>query len=86
MGNSREELFNQGEAEFAAGNSAAAAEWFQRAHERDRRWVLPLYRLGLVALNLGDIEGAKEWLRQAVDADRNSAEGQQAAAILASLP
>ena len=86
VGNSREELFNQGEAEFAAGNSAAAAEWFQRAHERDRRWVLPLYRLGLVALNLGDIEGAKEWLQQAVDADGNSAEGQQAAAILASLP
>ena len=86
VGNSREELFNQGEAEFAAGNSAAAAEWFQRAHERDRRWVLPLFRLGLVALNLGDIEGAKEWLQQAVDADGNSAEGQQAAAILASLP
>ena len=86
VGNSREELFNQGEAEFAAGNSAAAAEWFQRAHERDRRWVLPLFRLGLVSLNLGDIEGAKEWLQQAVDADGNSAEGQQAAAILASLP
>ena len=86
VGNSREELFNQGEAEFAAGNSAAAAEWFERAHERDRRWVLPLYRLGLVALNLGDIEGAKDWLQQAVDADGNSAEGQQAAAILASLP
>ena len=86
VGNSREELFNQGEAEFAAGNSAAAAEWFQRAHERDRRWILPLYRLGLVSLNLGDIDGAKQWLQQAVDADANSAEGQQAAAILASLP
>ena len=86
VGNSREELFNQGEAEFAAGNSAAAAEWYQKAHDRDRRWVLPLYKLGLVSLNLGDIEGAKQWLRQAVDADANSAEGQQAAAILASLP
>ena len=86
VGNSREELYNQGEAEFAAGNSAAAAEWYQRAHDRDRRWVLPLFKLGLVALNLGDIEGAKQWLQQAVDADRNSAEGQQAAAILASLP
>ncbi len=86
VGNSREELFNQGEAEFAAGNSAAAVEWFQKAHDRDRGWVLPLHRLGLVSLNLGDIEGAKQWLQQAVDADANSAEGQQAAAILASLP
>ena len=86
VGNSREELYNQGEAAFAAGDSALAAEWYQRAHDRDRRWVLPLYKLGLVSLNLGDIEGAKEWLQQAVDADGNSAEGQQAAAILASLP
>ena len=86
VGNSREELFNQGAAEFAAGNVAAAAEWFQKAHDRDRRWVLPLYQLGLVSLNLGDIEGAKRWLQQAVDVDANSPEGQQAAAILGTLP
>ena len=86
VGNSREELFNQGEAEFAAGNAAAAVEWYERAHERDRRWVLPLHKLGLVSLNLGEIEEAKRWLQLAVDADANSPEGQQAAAILASLP
>ena len=86
VGNSREELFNQGEAAFAAGDSAQAAEWYQRAHDRDPRWVLPLHKLGLVSLNLGDIEGAKQWLQRAVDADANSPEGQQAAAILASLP
>lgn len=86
VGNSREELFNQGEAAFAAGDSAQAAEWYQKAHDRDPRWVLPLHKLGLVSLNLGDIEGAKQWLQRAVDADANSPEGQQAAAILASLP
>ena len=86
VGNSREELFNQGEAAFAAGDSAQAAEWYQQAHDRDPRWVLPLHKLGLVSLNLGDIEGAKRWFQQAVDADANSPEGQQAAAILASLP
>ena len=86
VGNSREELFNQGEAAFAAGDSAQAAEWYQRAHDRDPDWVLPLHKLGLVALNLGDIEGAKQWFQQAVEADANSPEGQQAAAILASLP
>ena len=86
VGNSREELFNQGEAAFAAGDSAQAAEWYQRAHDRDPDWVLPLHKLGLVALNLGDIEGAKQWFQQAVEADANSPEGQQSAAILASLP
>ena len=86
VGDSREELFNQGEAAFAAGDSAQAAEWYQKAHDRDRRWVKPLYKLGLVALNLGDIEGAKQWFEQAVDADSGSPEGAQAAAILGSLP
>ena len=86
VGDSREELFNQGEAAFAAGDSAQAVEWYQKAHDRDRRWVLPLYKLGLASLNLGDIEGAKQWFQQAVEADANSPEGQQAAAILAALP
>lgn len=86
VGDSREELFNQGEAAFAAGDSAQAAEWYQKAHDRDRRWVKPLYKLGLVALNLGDVEGAKQWFEQAVDADSGSPEGAQAAAILGSLP
>ena len=86
VGNSREELFNQGEAAFAAGDSAQAADWYQKAHDRDPGWVLPLHKLGLVSLNLGDIEGAKQWLQLAVEADASSSEGQLAAAILASLP
>ena len=86
VGTSREELFNQGEAAFAAGDSAQAAEWYRQAHDRDPGWVLPLHKLGLVSLNLGDIEGAKQWLQLAVEADASSSEGQQAAAILASLP
>ena len=86
VGNSREELFNQGEAAFAAGYSAQAAEWYQKAHDRDRRWVKPLFKLGLVSLNLGDIKGAKQWFEQAVEADLGSPEGAQATTILGSLP
>ena len=86
VGDSREELFNQGEAAFAAGDSAQAADWYRKAHDRDRRWVKPLFKLGLVALNLGDIEAAKQWFGQAVDVDPGSPEGAQATAILGSLP
>ena len=86
VGNSREELFNQGEAAFAAGYSAQAAEWYQKAHDRDRRWVKPLFKLGLVSLNLGDIKGAKQWFEQAVEADLGSPEGAQATTFLGSLP
>ena len=86
MGGSREELYNQGEAAFAAGDSAQAAEWFRKAHERDLSWVKPLFKLGLVSLNLGDIGGAKQWLDQVVETAPGSPEGAQATAILGSLP
>ncbi len=86
VGNSREELFNQGEAAFAAGDSAQAADWYQKAHDRDQDWVKPLFKLGLVSLNVGDMEAAKRWFGQAVEADAGSPEGAQAAAILISLP
>ena len=84
--NSREELYNQGEEAFAAGDSAKAVEWFRKAHDRDRSWVKPLFKLGLVSLDLGDIQGAKQWFELAVEADPNSPEGMQTATILASLP
>ena len=80
------ELFNQGEAAFAAGDSAQAAEWYRKAHDRDQRWVKPLFKLGLVSLNLGDIKGAKQWFEQAVEADPGSPDGAQATRILGSLP
>ena len=85
-GISREELFNQGEAAFAAGAAELAADWYEKAHDRDRGWVKPLFKLGLVSLNLGDIAGAKLWLKQAIEADPGSPEGAQAAMILGSLP
>ena len=86
VGSSREELFNQGEAAFAAGDGAKAAEWFRKAHDRDRSWVKPLLKLGLVSLNLGDVAGAKRWFERAVEVDASSPEGAQANTFLRSLP
>lgn len=83
---SREELYNQGESAFAAGEAGQAVEWYRKAHDRDTGWVKPLFKLGLVSLNLGDIEGAKQWLKQAIEAGPGSPEGAQAAMILRSLP
>ena len=86
VGFAREELFNHGEAAFAAGDSAQAAEWYRKAHARDRGWVKPLFKLGLVSLNLGDIEGAKQWFEKAVETDPSSPDGAQATTVLRSLP
>ena len=82
----REDFYNQGTAAFARGETEQAAEWFERAVAADPGWVLPVYQLGLVALNQGDIEGAKVHFARAAELDPNSAEGQQAQAILGSLP
>ena len=85
-GDSREELYNQGEAAFAVGDSAQAVEWFRKANERDLGWVKPLFKLGLVSLNLGDVDGAKRWFEEVVETAPSSPEGAQATAILGSLP
>ena len=85
VGNSREELFNAGEAAFASGDSAQAAEWYQKANAADDEWGKPLFKLALVALNTGDIEAALGYLDQVMEVDPDSAEGAQAAAMLAQL-
>ena len=82
----REDYYNQGTSAFARGETDQAAEWFERAAAADPSWVLPVYQLGLVSLNQGDIEGAKAHFARAVELDPASAEGQQAQAILGSLP
>ena len=82
----REDYYNLGTAAFAQGNPADAAEWFERASAADPSWVLPVFQLGLVALNQGDIEGAKSHFARAVELDPTSAEGAQAQAVLSQLP
>ena len=87
VGNSREELFNQGEAAFAAGDSAQAAEWYQRAHDRGPpTGFCRCTSWGWSRSTWATSRGAKQWFQQAVEADASSPEGQQSAAILASLP
>ena len=82
----REDYYNQGTAAFARQETEEAAEWFERAIAADPNWVLPVFQLGLVRLNQGDIEGAKAQFARAVEIDPNSPEGAQAQAVLSQLP
>jgi len=83
---SREDLYNLGELEFAKGEVDAAAGWYEKATVADPNWELPWFKLGLVALNKGDIETAKIHFQKVVDIAPDSESGTQAAATLAALP
>ena len=83
---SREDLYNLGELEFAQGAVDAAAGWYEKAAMVDPNWAKPIFKLALVALNKGDMEGAKEHFRRVVELDPSSEEGSQASATLAALP
>ncbi len=83
---SREDLYNLGELEFAKGQVDAAKAWYEKATMADPKWGKPLFKLALVALNKGDIPGAKKYFQQVLDVDANSPEGQQAKQTLAALP
>ncbi len=83
---SREDLYNLGEVEFGKGNIADAISWYEQAVAADPDWALPIFKLGLAALNQGDMEGAKGFFAQVVEKDPNSAEGAQAKATLDALP
>ena len=83
---SREDLFNIGEIEFAKGEVDTAAQWYEKASRLAPNWGLPLFKLALVALNRGDMVGAKEFFQKVIDVDPDSPEAAQAQATLSALP
>ncbi len=82
----REDLFNLGEMEFVEGEFDAAAQWYEKAATVDPNWVLPPYKLALIALNEGDMEAAKQGFEKVIALDPNSEEAVQAKATLDALP
>ena len=82
----KEDLYNLGELEFAKGAVDIAAGWYDEGRDdRSRTGRSPLFKLALVALNKGDIPGAKEYFQRVVDVGPNSPEGAQAQATLNAL-
>jgi TolA-binding protein len=83
---SPEDLYNLGEVAFQDGNVDAAEGWYEQSAAADPSWESPVFKLGLVALNRGDIAGAKALFQKVVGLAPDSPDGVQAAATLAALP
>ena len=81
----RERLYTEGEEAFARGDMARARAAYLRASEFGEPWAPPLFRLGLIALNDGDIPGALEHFEEVVRLAPDSPEGAQAAQVLRQL-
>ena len=64
----------------------AAAGFYAQAAAADPNWGKPPFKLALVALNKGDMDGAKAFFAQAIEAEPDSAEAATAKATLESLP
>ena len=82
---SREGFWNAGEIAFSNGNLDEAIGAYERAHDADPSWGKPLFKLALVSLNKGDIEGAVTYLEEVVEVDPNSEEGAQAIGLIGQL-
>jgi TolA-binding protein len=70
---------------FARGEVDLASTWYERAVSANSAWGKPLFKLGLVALNKGDTDGAKGYMQKVIDVDPSSVEAAQAALILEQL-
>ncbi len=51
----------------------------------DAAWGKPIFKLGVVALNKGDKEGALKLMEKVVSVDPNSAEAAQAKGLIGQL-
>jgi tetratricopeptide (TPR) repeat protein len=84
-GASREVFYNLAEVKFAKGESDEAGKWYEKAAAADPTWGKPIFKLGLVALNKGDKAGAAAMMEKVMAVDPNSAEAQQAKAVISQL-
>ena len=84
-GGGRAEPWNAGEVAFANGQMDEATAFYEQAHQADPSWGKPLFKLGLVALNQGDIATAVAYFEQVVAVEPDSEEGAQAAEFVAQL-
>lgn len=78
----REAFYHLAEVKVARQQPEEAVRWYEAAAERDPAWVLPQFKLGLLAAGRGDRAGAVAHLEKAVALDPTSPEAARARDLL----
>lgn len=78
----REAFYHLAEVKVARQEAAEAVRWYEAAAERDPSWILPRFKLGLLAAGRGDRAGAVAHLEKAVAIDPASPEAARARDLL----
>jgi Flp pilus assembly protein TadD len=81
----REVFYNLGEVKSASNQNDEAAKWYEKASGKDPSWGKPLYRLGMMALNRGDRQGAAKLFDRVIAVDPISPEAAMAKGALDQL-
>ena len=81
----RERAYAEGEQAFARGDMAAARLAYTRASGVGAPWAQPLFKLGLIELNDGNVAAALEYFEEVVRLAPDSADGAQAAQVIQRL-
>lgn len=78
----REAFYHLAEVKVARQQTDEAVRWYEAAAERDPAWILPRFKLGLLAAGRGDRAGAVAHLEKAVAIDPASPEAARARDLL----
>lgn len=81
----REVFYSLGEVKSAKRETDEAAKWYEKASTKDPSWGKPLYRLGVLAMNRGDRQGAARLFDKVIAVDPISPEAAMAKASLDQL-
>jgi len=84
-GATREVFYNLGELKLLKGKPAEALLAYRRAAQVDPAWGKPLFAMGRVARDTGDLDGALKYFAKVIDVDPESPEAAEAKTAIRQL-
>jgi tetratricopeptide (TPR) repeat protein len=83
---SRDDFYSLGELSLAGGEFSRALMLYERAARKDPTWEKPVFKLGVLAMKMGNMAFAKERFQKVLELAPDSGEAAEAQTMLATLP